>query len=239
MTAAVGPTLAEQAVIRARLAQVRSAVAAAATAAGRDPAEVTVVAVVKGVRPQLVAAAHAAGVHHLAHNRVAEASALQAALGPLDPPPCWHMVGHLQRNKVRSALASFDTLDSLDSWRLAEAVDAAAGAAGRLWPVLLEVNVSGEPAKQGVAPEDLPALAQAVAACPHLALVGLMGLGPLTENDRAVAAAFTQLATLRDALSRLLARPLPRLSMGMSGDFRLAIAAGATEVRLGQALFAA
>ena len=224
--------------VATRLAELKATIALAARAAGRDPQDVTLVAVVKGVAPALVAAAHAAGARHLAHNRVPEALALQAALGPLDPPPCWHMVGHLQRNKVRRALDAFDTLDSLDSWRLAQALDAAAGAAGRILPVLLEVNVSGEPAKQGVAPEELPALAEAVAASTHLSVAGLMGLGPLTADPGAVRAAFERLAALRLDLALALGRPLPRLSMGMSGDFTLAIAAGATEVRLGQALFA-
>jgi pyridoxal phosphate enzyme (YggS family) len=214
------------------------AMSSAAADAGRDPGDLTLVAVVKGVRPTLVAAVHAAGLRHLAHNRVADAAALQAALGPLSPPACWHMVGHLQRNKVRQAVATFDTVDSLDSLRLAEALDAAAGAAQRVIPVLIEVNVSGEPAKQGVAPEEVAALAGEVEAAAQLTLEGLKGLGPLSADERAVTAAFTQLATLCRDLEQRLGRRLPRLSMGMSGDFPLAIAVGATEVRLGQALFA-
>jgi hypothetical protein len=185
-----------------------------------------------------VAAAHAAGLRHFGENRVLEASPKLAALADLAPRPTWHLVGHLQRNKAQRALAAFDGVDSLDSPRLAEALDRLAAEAGRVVPVLLEVNVSGEAAKHGVAPAEAEALARAVARLAHLRLEGLMTVGPLTEERAAVTAAFRALAALQAELARRVPGPTwQRLSMGMSGDYDLAVAAGATELRLGRVLF--
>jgi hypothetical protein len=224
--------------ISGRLATVQERLAGAARSAGRAPGEVTIVAVTKTAPVAAVAAAHAAGLRHFGENRVLEAAPKLAALADLVPRPTWHLVGHLQRNKAQRALAAFDGVDSLDSLRLAEALNRLAAEAGRVLPVLLEVNVSGEAAKHGVAPTEAEDVARAVARLAHLRLEGLMTVGPLTEERGAAAAAFRSLAALQAELARRVPGPSwHRLSMGMSGDYDLAVAAGATELRLGRVLF--
>jgi PLP dependent protein len=224
--------------IRRRLDDVRERLRGAARSANGGGADITVVAITKTIPAATVAAAHAAGLRHFGENRVIEAEPKLAALAGLVPVPTWHLVGHLQRNKAKRALAAFDLVDSLDSPRLAEALDQLAAEAGHVVPVLLEVNVSGEAAKHGVGPGDAEEVARAVARLPHLRLEGLMTVGPLTDDRAAVLAAFQALAALRAQLAHRVPGPTwHRLSMGMSGDFDLAARAGATEVRLGRILF--
>jgi pyridoxal phosphate enzyme (YggS family) len=223
--------------VAVRLARLEAEIRRAAERAGRDAASVTLVAVVKGVGAGEVALAHAAGLRHFGQNRVAEAEAAVLALGELSPAPVWHLIGHLQRNKARRALGFAHTVDSVDSLRLARELDRLAGAASRRLPVLLEVNVSAEPSKHGVSPAALPELLDEVVALPALEVQGLMTVGPLTDDPERQVGAFHALARLREDLSGRIGRALPRLSMGMSGDYRAAIAAGATEIRLGRVLF--
>lgn len=218
--------------IPARVATLRADIAAAAARVGRDPAGIRVVAIVKGAAPEAVRAALGAGLEHLGESRVADAEARRAALGTLAPAPVWHMVGHLQRNKARRALALFDRVDSLDSLRLALALDRLAEAAGRRLPVLIEVNIAEEAGRQGVAPEALEHLAASVEALEHLSLEGLMAIAPL--DPPAAARAFERMAGLWAALG---GGRWPVLSMGMSQDYAAAIAAGATELRIGSAIF--
>jgi hypothetical protein len=154
--------------------------------------------------------------------------------------PRWHFVGRLQRNKVRLAAQLFDVFESVDRLALAEALSAAAVAAGRTLEVLLQVNVSGEAQKGGVAPGELAALARAAAALPGLQLTGLMAIPAEGAEPEAARPAFATLRELRDGLCR--AEPgltLAQLSMGMSADFEVAIEEGATSVRVGTALFGA
>jgi PLP dependent protein len=204
--------------VAANLAAVRERI----RRAGGDPAAVAVVAVTKGQPVEACRAAVAAGLPVLGENRV------QEALGKMDAVPGaeWHLIGHLQTNKARHA-ARFALVQSLDSERLAEALAARGGAAA-----LLEVNVSREAQKHGVAPE--AAVDTAVRVAGLVDLRGLMGMGPAAGDPRP---AFAELRRLRDEAEQRLGRRLPVLSMGMSDDLEAAVAEGTTMVRIGRALF--
>lgn len=240
------------------IAQIRERIAAAARRAGRDPAEVTLIAVTKTHPPELAAEAVAAGVLDLGENRVQEAAAKIAALAGLSPRPRWHLIGHLQRNKARLAAQLFDMVHSVDSLRLAEALDrqradvspqpSALGPWPSALPILLQVNVSGEASKEGF---DLPGglanqagLArllpevEGILALPHLQVRGLMTIAPYSDDPEAARPTFRALRELRDELARRY--PQARweaLSMGMTGDLAVAIEEGATLVRVGRAIF--
>ena len=228
----------------ARLAAVRERIARAAAKAGRRPEDVTLVGVAKRKPAEAVAAAAAAGLAHVGESFVQEARdkipRVAALRAPLASPLVWHFVGRLQTNKAKLAAALFDQIESLDRLELAEALERHAGASGRALAVLIQVNVSGEAQKGGVAPEGLAGLAAAVRSCPHLRLRGLMTVPAASEAPEAARPAFARLRELRDALCR--ATPglkLPELSMGMSADLEVAIEEGATQVRVGTALFGA
>ncbi|MBI3911513.1 MAG: YggS family pyridoxal phosphate-dependent enzyme [Armatimonadetes bacterium] len=212
--------------------RVRKRIAAAARRAGRKPEAIRLVAATKGVEAERVRLVVAAGAHEIGENYVQEAAAKFAALADLSTTR--HLIGHLQRNKAGRAAELFDCVQSVDSEPLAHALGRRAVALGRTVEALLEVNIAGEASKWGVAPEEAPRLAEAVASIPGLSLVGLMGMGPLGADEAAVRACFRQLAGLFERL------PLPQrrvLSMGMSGDFEIAIEEGSTMVRIGTALF--
>ena len=199
--------------------------------------EVTLVAVTKQVPVERIAEAYRAGVRHFGENRVQEFEDKHRLL--VLPSATWHMVGHLQSNKARQALELFNCVDSLDSLRLAEKLDKAAAEKGRQLPVLIQVHLGEEPSKHGVEPAKLAELLEQVASLPHLAVEGLMTIPPLVEPAERVRPYFRRLRELAEELDRL---RLPgvsmrRLSMGMSHDFEVAIEEGATEVRLGTALF--
>jgi pyridoxal phosphate enzyme (YggS family) len=215
-----GTTIAE------RLALVRQRVARAAERAGRSPAEVTIVAVGKSFPAQAIEEAAAAGIAHVGENRVQEAAAKIPALRHLSLT--WHMVGHLQTNKTKTALELFDIIQSMDSLRLAEVLSRHAE---RVIPVLLEVNVAGEASKFGFSPQEVLPAAEAIARLPHLDLRGLTTVAPLVSDPEEVRPVFRELRRLRDALG------LAELSMGMSDDFEVAIEEGATMVRIGRAIF--
>ena len=196
---------------------------------------VRIVAVTKSHGPEAVRAALAAGLQDIGENRVQEALGKQEALGGL--PVRWHLIGSLQRNKVRQVVGRFALIHSVDRASLAEELDrriAAAGGAPQ--PVLVEVNCSGEPAKGGVEPEALPGLLATIAGLPTLELRGLMTLAALSDAEKVQRAAFGRLRGLRETLQRA-GYALPELSMGMSGDFPVAVEEGATLVRLGTLLF--
>ena len=168
-------------------------------------------------------------------NRVQEAEAKRRDYGT--SRISWRLIGHLQANKARKAIELFDSIDSVDSIELAERIDRIAGELGKVIPVLVEVNTSGEASKSGIEPQNLHALTDRVAALPNLRLDGLMTVGPLTENQREIAAAFATLRELRAEAKERTGLELPLLSMGMSGDFELAIHEGSTMVRIGTLLF--
>jgi pyridoxal phosphate enzyme (YggS family) len=216
--------------IAANLARVRARIDAAAQRAGRDPRTVRLIAVSKTFPAAAIAAAVTAGVRDIGENRVQEAEAKHAALAGTGVRPVWHLVGHLQTNKVKTALRIFDILHSIDSLRLAEVISRQAAAPV---DVLIEVNVAGEASKYGFAPEETPAAVARIAALPNLRVRGLMTVAPEVADPEAVRPVFRRLRVLRDAAG------LAELSMGMSGDFEVAIAEGATMVRLGRAIFGA
>jgi pyridoxal phosphate enzyme (YggS family) len=201
------------AVVRARIAR-----------AGRNPDEIVIVAVTKGFGPETCRAAIEAGLTILGENRVHEAKLKMDAV----PGAQWHLIGHLQTNKVRQAAGSFALIHSVDSVRLATEI----ARADPKQEVLLEINVAREAQKQGVDPDRALEAIEAVSNL--LPLRGLMGMGPAQGDP---APAFRDLRQLRDQAEQRLGKSLPVLSMGMSGDFEVALAAGSTMVRLGQALF--
>lgn len=218
-----------------RLDEVRGRIEAATARSGRPAGAVTLIGVTKTVAAETMQAAVAAGLADLGENRVQEAQAKIPVVGRARVR--WHFIGHLQRNKAGRAVELFDRVHSVDDAEVAEALSRHAAAAGRTLPVLVEVNVSGEASKFGVAPGALAALLERVAALPGLALDGLMTVGPLVETAEASRPGFARLRGLRDEAERRLGRRLPELSMGMSGDFEVAVEEGSTMVRVGGAIF--
>ena len=234
---AQGAGVAADSSLGGRIVRVREAVAAAARRAGRDPGAITVVGVCKTVERPAVDEAYALGLRHFGENRVQVARAKFDAGRPADMT--LHLIGSLQTNKARDAVALFDLVHSVDRASLIEALATAAAKAGRRLPLLLQVNIAGEESKQGCAPGEAEALALAVAAQPSLELRGLMTLAPLVATAEEARPVFQGLRQLRDDLCA--AHPelhLPDLSMGMTNDFPVAIEEGATIVRVGRAIFA-
>jgi pyridoxal phosphate enzyme (YggS family) len=194
---------------------------------------VTIVAVTKTHGPEAILAAVAAGISDVGENRVQEALAKQDVLGPV--PVTWHLVGTLQRNKARHAIGRFGMIQSVDRLELAGELHRRAPA-GLRQAILVQVNCSGEPQKGGVEPERLPELLAGIAQLDRLELQGLMTMAALTDDVREQRRAFAQLRELRDSARRD-GHTLPELSMGMSGDYAVAVEEGATMVRLGTVLF--
>lgn len=219
-----------------RLERVRELVSHAAQAAGREAEDVTIVAVSKTVDRSAVDAAVALGLRHFGENRVQEAGRKFAE--PL-PDECFlHLIGQLQSNKARPAVALFDVVESVDRLSLIDALEKEAARRGRPLNVLLQVNVAREPQKAGCMPEKAPALLDRLAATEWLTPRGLMTMAPLVDDPEDVRPVFAGLRELRDELQRQ--RPtidLATLSMGMTNDFAVAIAEGATQVRIGRAIF--
>jgi pyridoxal phosphate enzyme (YggS family) len=223
--------------VAVNLESVRGRIAAAAARSGRTADAISLVVATKYVTTDLAAAVITAGCRDLGESRPQELWAKAAALP--DPAIRWHLIGHLQRNKIRRTLPVVSLIHSIDSQRLLAAINEEAKLAGRIVPVLLEVNVSGDAAKTGLAPEELEPLVAEASALEYVEVRGLMGMAGLEGDDAAVRQDFIQLRTLRDRLARNLPPQftLDELSMGMSGDFEIAIEEGATIVRLGSLLF--
>jgi hypothetical protein len=218
-----------------RFALVRGRIADAERRSGRAAGSVTLIGVVKTLPAETVALAVQAGLADLGENKVQEAELHQQTVARTAAR--WHMIGHLQGNKAGKAVERFDLVHGVDDAGLAEALARRARAAGRTMPVLVEVNVSGEDSKFGVAPAGLPELLERVASFEGLELRGLMTVGAPVARPGDARAGFATLRSLRDAGGRRLGRSLPDLSMGMSGDYEVAVEEGATLVRLGTALF--
>jgi pyridoxal phosphate enzyme (YggS family) len=234
---AQGGGIAAGSALAGRIARVREEVAAAERRAGREPGSVTIVGVCKTVERPTVDEAYALGLRHFGENRVQVAKAKFGAAHPADLT--LHLIGSLQTNKAKEAVALFDLVHSVDRANLIEALATAATRAGRRLPVLLQVNIAGEESKQGCAPGATEALALAVAAQPALDLRGLMTMAPFYPEMEATRPVFRALRQLRDDLQNT--HPelhLPDLSMGMTNDFPVAIEEGATIVRVGRAIFA-
>jgi pyridoxal phosphate enzyme (YggS family) len=219
--------------IRDRLNRIRERIDAAATRSGRPASGVTLVAVSKTVPLEMVQEAVGAGARILGENRVQEAREKIAALPDLAE---WHLVGHLQTNKAKLAVALFERIHSLDSVRLAEEIDRHAREAGRRVRCLIEVNLGQETQKNGVSEAEVRTLLEAAARLPHLTIDGLMVIPPLLPDPEAVRPFFRRLRLLRDRL-RVEGFHLMELSMGMTHDFEVAIEEGATLVRIGTAIF--
>ncbi len=212
---------------------------AAARRAGRDPGAVALMAVTKTVSVERIREAYEAGQRLFGENRVQEFAAKAASLQL--PGSAWHMIGHLQSNKARKAVELFSAVDSVDSLSLAEKLNAAAQVLGKRLPVLIEVNVGGEEAKSGLAP-DSPQLQELLLAAERLPAVefrGLMTVPPFADDPESARPYFRQLRELRDRIAghRLPAVRMEVLSMGMSHDFEVAVEEGATCVRVGTAIF--
>jgi pyridoxal phosphate enzyme (YggS family) len=208
----------------------------AAERSGRRPSEITIVGISKTFPVERVREAFELGIRHFGENRVQEWETKASLVEGLDAT--WHLVGHLQRNKAARAIRLFHTIDSLDSLPLAEKLNQIAGE-GRRLPVLIEVRLDPTATKLGCAPAELPRLAEGVLLMPHLELRGLMTIPPMTPEPEGARPIFRKLREMRDGISQQFKCPLAELSMGMSRDFDIAIEEGATQVRLGTALFGA
>jgi len=217
-----------------RVAAARETIAAACARAGRQPGEVRIVAASKTQPVEAVREAITAGVDAIGENRVQEAAAKRLQVGGGVP---WHLIGPLQRNKARAAIELFDVVETVDRGELADRLETLLAPAGRLLPVLLEVNIGAEPQKSGVLPDAAAALADHMARrCPHLRLDGVMAVPPWDADPERARPYFAALRELARTLASDPGRPL-ELSMGMSEDFHIAVEEGATLVRLGRVIF--
>ena len=213
------------------LSAVRAEIDQAALSVGRDPSDVTLIAVSKAFPAEAITRALTAGQSDFGENRVQE---LVRKFETLGTEPVWHYVGRLQRNKVRQVLRTGATIHSVDRLELASEINARADRPVR---ILLEVNVTGEPQKGGVEPEDLPRLVEAALEMPNLEVVGLMTMARKTGDPELARPYFAELARLRDVLVEGYSPMIRHLSMGMSQDYRVAVEEGATMVRVGEAIF--
>ena len=222
------------------IARVKQRIFQAAARAGRNPDSVTLMAVSKVVEPERIHQAYEAGIRVLGENRVQEFADKASAVQDLTQAE-WHLIGHLQSNKANKAAGLFHAIDSVDSLRLAQKLDQAAHQAGKILPILIEINVGGEENKSGIAPgsQELEELLNAASSLQNLQVQGLMTIPPYTEDPEGARPYFRKLRDLRDQIA---SRKLPRirmevLSMGMSHDFEIAIEEGSTCVRVGTAIF--
>jgi PLP dependent protein len=213
---------------------VRSRIAVACAASGRNPSEVELLAVTKSHPAAAAELAARHGLRAVGENRVQEGvekrSQTHAALS-------WELIGHLQSNKARLAVDHFDRIQSVDSAKLLEILNRVAGESGKKLAVLLQVNAGHDPAKSGAQPDTAPALLDTALGLSHLQVDGLMTIAPLSEDPDVAKRTFENLRALRDALRARTGAALTTLSMGMSGDLEAAVAAGSTLVRVGSALF--
>lgn len=226
--------------IRENLVRVRERMESAAARSGRSADSVTLVAVTKYVSPDIARLLAEAGCRDLGESRPQQLWEKAAALADVAPPPIrWHMIGPLQRNKIARTLPLVSLLHSGESVKLLRAVQEEARQQQFVVPLLLEVNVSGDPAKHGFCPHELEPLLAGWARFDHLCIQGLMAMAGRESDPAATRAEFAQLRELRDRLSAMAPGhvKLTELSMGMSGDFEAAIEEGATMVRIGSALF--
>ncbi len=227
--------MAEVQCLQKRISAVLARVADAASGAGRDPAEVTTIAVSKTVGWDVIRAAYDLGLREFGENRVQDARAKVPAERPVDM--VMHLIGQLQTNKVAHALQTFDVVQSVDRPSLIAELGKRVSDRPVPLPVLLQVNVAGEAQKAGCQPEAALDLAREILRTPNLDLRGLMTIAPLVDNPERVRPVFRSLRSLRDSMQHGLGRPLPVLSMGMSDDFPIAVQEGSTHVRVGRAIF--
>jgi pyridoxal phosphate enzyme (YggS family) len=218
-----------------RVQEVSRRIASAEERSGRAPGSVRLIAVSKGFPASAVEAAMAAGLAEFGENRVQEA---ESKIPLVASGARWHLVGHLQSNKAKRAASLFEEIHSIDSARIAAEVGRRAREAGRVVPCFAEVNTSGDSTKKGVPPGEALALLRRVAETPGLSVAGFMTIGPLAGGAEGARASFRELRRLRDEAVRFKIVPEGAgLSMGMSGDFEVAVEEGATVVRIGSAIF--
>jgi PLP dependent protein len=224
--------------LRARVDKVRAMVADASRSSGRRPEDVTIVAVTKTVDRDAIDEAYALGIRHFGENRVQDARRKLTDLRPLPDGTMLHLIGQLQTNKVKPAVALFDIIESVDRISLIDMLEKEAERRGEPVSVLLQVNVAREPQKAGCTPESASDLMQRLVRSPWLRPHGLMTIAPLVVDPEETRPVFSALRGLRDVLQREHSTvDLDTLSMGMSDDFRVAIEEGATSVRIGRAIF--
>jgi pyridoxal phosphate enzyme (YggS family) len=225
------------ATLEERVAAIRERIAAASKRAGRGAGEVTLIAVSKTHPAEAIRSVFALGVTHFGENRVQEWEGKRAAIEDLAGH--WHLIGHLQSNKAAKAARFFHSVDSVDDFALAQRLDRARGEMDRAdkLRVLIEVRIAPENTKSGVEQSALAALAEQISTLNHLDLQGLMCIPPFLDDPEMVRPYFRELHNLKESLEASLGKKLPVLSMGMSHDFEVAIEEGATEVRIGTALF--
>lgn len=205
-----------------------------ALSCNRDPESVTLVAVSKTHPAQAVNAAIEAGIMHLGENRLQEA---EGKIQQVDGKATWHLVGHLQSNKAKRAAELFDWIDSVDSLKVAEILSKRAEELNKTLNVLIQVNISGEDVKSGIEPDETTGLISEVSRMPGLNLRGLMTIGSLSSSEKVTEKEFAKMSLLFEMIKKETGLPLDTLSMGMSGDYRIAIREGATMVRIGSAIF--
>ncbi len=216
------------------LSGVKEHIAEACARAGRRLDEVEIIGVTKTHGPEVVREAWEAGIRLFGENKVQEAA---WKIPECVSGPEWHLIGHLQRNKVRPALELFSVIHSVDSVRLLEQIEHVAGESGRRPEILLEVNVSGEASKDGLRPEQVPEVIERALGCRNITLTGVMTMAPFCPDAELIRPVFAKLRGLRDRWEKDFGIGLPNLSMGMSNDYRVAVEEGATWVRLGTVLF--
>ncbi|MDH4100714.1 MAG: YggS family pyridoxal phosphate-dependent enzyme [Nitrospirota bacterium] len=227
--------------IAENLKHIEQRIAEAAREAGRDPADVHLVVVSKTFPAGTVREAISAGAAILGESRIQEAKAKIAEIGPAAANVSWHLIGHLQSNKAKTAVEMFDLIHSVDSLHLAEEINRQAAKAGKVQRLLIEVNVAGEESKFGINPDELLELIKALAPLKNIVVEGLMTIPPYADDPEVSRPYFRRLAALAVEVDTLgiAGIRMKELSMGMSGDFEVAVQEGATLVRVGTAIFGA
>jgi hypothetical protein len=231
----------QQEVLAINIATVLAQIAEAAQRVGRRPEEIIPIAVSKTKPLELIKLVYELGITHFGENRVQEALPKIAAWHPLDVH--WHMIGHLQTNKVSKVVGHFDSIHSIDSWHLAETLNRHVASShptgsSQRQPVLLQVNISGETSKEGIKSDMLISLTRQIATLEHLQIQGLMTIAPLLNDPENARPVFRALRELRDRLQNEVPEcSWQHLSMGMTDDYQIAIEEGATIVRIGRAIF--
>ncbi len=220
--------------IATQLQEIQQRLTAACGRAGREPSSVQLLAVTKTQPIEVICAAAELGLTTMGESRVQEA---KAKIGRCPGRLRWHMIGHLQSNKCRDAVRLFSMIQSVDSLELAEEINKWCDKSAKTMPILLEVNVAGESSKFGYPPAKLLAELAQVNALPKVEVHGLMTIAPWTQTPEKVRPIFRRLRELKGECEQILGAPLPHLSMGMSGDFEVAIEEGATIIRIGSAVF--
>lgn len=222
--------------IEENLSRLRAKIFKACEKVKRNPQEIKIVAVTKNVSVEKIKQAIDCGIEIIGENKVQEA---QAKYGQIDKKVLWHLVGHLQTNKVKKALEIFELIQSVDSLKLALEINRLAKEKNKIFPILIEVNTSGEPTKYGVKPEQTENLIKEMQGLENLNIKGLMTVGPLSDDKEKVRQAFRQLREIYEKLERVKMSnlKLEHLSMGMSSDFEEALEEGSNMLRIGTAIF--